>query len=75
MCEPHVTYVEGGPGVDGEGQHGVQVLLVMTSGREHLQPPQGATQAHTDTLLQPIRGQYSGHVISINLSESSIQVT
>ena len=71
MCEPHVTYVEGGPGVDGEGQHGVQVTLVMTSGREQLQSPQGTTQAHTDTETN----QGPVYVISINQSEASIQLT
>ena len=52
-----VTGVQGGPGVDGQGQHRVEVVMIVTSGGEHLQSPQGAAQArlsvpaHANTSL------------------------
>ena len=53
----YLTGVQGGPGVDGQGQHRVEVVMIVTSGGEHLQSPQGAAQArlsvpaHANTSL------------------------
>ena len=63
LSTPSPTSVQGCPGVYGEGQHGVEVVMVVTPGREQLQSPQGAS---TQRIL-------AHHIL--NQSEANIQVT